>query len=134
LLRAQTSIEALLVLAAFLALFAALAPFYSRIASASTLASFAVQEKAFCDELAAKARDAHLMPGSRFSFNLSAPANASVYFAESTQELCCNFSKGRNFSRYLGFPVLVSAQRAQRFSALVSNPGSVEVSLIPADQ
>ena len=93
---AQSSIEALLVVAALVAFFAALAPYYSRLSDASLEASSAVRQRAFCDLIASKAADARLLPGSSFSFNASAPEPVLLYFDEGLQ---CNFSGGKNFSR-----------------------------------
>ncbi|OIO25997.1 hypothetical protein COX85_01530 [Candidatus Micrarchaeota archaeon CG_4_10_14_0_2_um_filter_55_9] len=124
--RAQSSIEALIVVAALIAFFAALAPYYSRISAFSTAASLAVREQAFCDVLASKARDARLLPGSSFSFNLSAPVNATIYF---DGELHCNFSRGNNFSRDVG-PFSVQPARGKEFGVFID---SQRILLVPAD-
>jgi len=126
-MRAQSGIEALIVVAALLAFFAALAPYYSQIASFSSAASLAVREQAFCDALASKARDARLLPGSSFSFNLSAPANATIYFDGG---LHCNFSRGNNFSRDVG-PFSVQPARGKDFAVFID---SRSILLVPADE
>ncbi len=123
---AQTSIEALLVAAALLAFFAALAPYYSRLSDASLEASSAVRQREFCDLIASKAADARLLPGSSFSFNASAPEPVLLYFDDGLQ---CNFSGGKNFSR----PVQQSVEpaRGKKFEVCVNGE---RISFVPTSE
>lgn len=125
--RAQTSIETLLVVAALLAFFAMLSPYYFKIAAASSKTILVLREQSFCDELYSKIMDAKLLPGSTFTLTLIAPTNATIYFDE---ELHCNFSTGKNFTRNIG-NYSVNIARGKKFNATIT---SNKLLLVPTNE
>ena len=130
-MRAQASMELLVILAALFAFFAAFLPV---IREASEFAEFSVAAKmneAAFNHLTGLAREVFVLGrGNCFSRHVRLAGNGSLWFNDSTSVLWMNFSARRhsmNFSARLGFGLALNSTnfRAGNAELTVENRGTV---------
>jgi len=130
-MRLQASIEALLVMAAFLSLLLALMPVINKAATVVSFASAAARHQQAFDELCSDAADAFVLgQGNKFVSPQRLPTDAALNFNDSTTTLYYSFNASnlsKTFSRRLGFTLALNNRTLPKGSLVfeVANDGGV---------